>query len=132
DGIQIMKDYMASGSFSRGKSEIGAYASMVFVGNIDNVEQLVRSSHLLAPFPKVMIDTAFFDRFHGYLPGWEVPKFKPQNFTQDYGFIVDYLAEWLREMRKRNFADAIGQYYQLGNNLNQRDSQAVRKTTSGL
>lgn len=132
DGIQIMKDYMASGSFSRGKSEIGAYASMVFVGNIDNVEQLVRSSHLLAPFPKAMIDSAFFDRFHGYLPGWEIPKFKPNNFTHDYGFIVDYLAEWLREMRKRNFSDAIGQYFQLGNQLNQRDSQAVRKTTSGL
>ncbi len=132
DGIQIMKDYMASGSFSRGKSEIGAYASMVFVGNIDNVEQLVRTSHLLAPFPKVMIDSAFFDRFHAYVPGWEIPKFRPNNFTQDYGFIVDYLAEWLREMRKRNFSDAINTYFQLGNNLNQRDTQAVRKTVSGL
>lgn len=132
DGIQIMKDYMASGSFSRGKSEIGAYASMVFVGNIDNVEQLVRTSHLLAPFPAAMIDTAFFDRFHAYLPGWEIPKFRPENFTSQYGFIVDYLAEWLREMRKRNFSDAIGKFFALGNNLNQRDSQAVRKTTSGL
>lgn len=132
DGIQIMKDYMASGSFSRGKSEIGAYASMVFVGNIDNVEQLVRTSHLLAPFPSAMIDSAFFDRFHAYIPGWEIPKFRPENFTMDYGFIVDYLAEWLREMRKRNFSDAIGKYFQLGNNLNQRDTQAVRKTTSGL
>jgi len=132
DGIQIMKDYMASGSFSRGKSEIAAYASMVFVGNIDNVAQLVRTSHLLAPFPAAMIDTAFFDRFHAYLPGWEIPKFRPEHFTSEYGFIVDYLAEWLREMRKENFADAIGQYFQLGNNLNQRDSQAVRKTISGL
>lgn len=132
DGVQIMKDYMASGSFSRGKNETSAYASMVFVGNIDNVEQLVRTSHLLAPFPKVMIDSAFFDRFHSYVPGWEIPKFRPNNFTQDYGFIVDYLAEWLREMRKRNFSDAIGKYFQLGSQLNQRDTQAVRKTTSGL
>jgi ATP-dependent Lon protease len=133
DGIQIMKDYMASGSFARGKAEIGAQASMVFVGNINqSVESLVKTSHLLAPFPEAMIDTAFFDRFHAYIPGWEIPKFSPENFTNSYGFIVDYLAEWLREMRKRSFADAIDRYFKLGNNLKQRDVQGVRKTVSGL
>lgn len=133
DGVQIMKDYMASGSFARGKAEITATASMVFVGNINqSVESLVRTFHLLAPFPETMIDTAFFDRFHAYIPGWEIPKFSPENFTNQYGFIVDYLAEWLREMRKRSFADAIDSYFRLGNNLKQRDVQAVRKTVSGL
>lgn len=133
DGVQIMKDYMASGSFARGKAEISANASMVFVGNINqSVESLVKTSHLLAPFPEAMIDTAFFDRFHAYIPGWEIPKFSPQNFTKQYGFIVDYLAEWLREMRKRSFGDAIESYFRLGNNLKQRDVQGVRKTVSGL
>ena len=133
DGVQIMKDYMASGSFARGKAEITATASMVFVGNVNqSVESLVKTSHLLAPFPEEMIDTAFFDRFHAYIPGWEIPKFSPENFTNQYGFIVDYLAEWLREMRKRSFADAIDSYFRLGNNLKQRDVQAVRKTVSGL
>ena len=133
DGVQIMKDYMASGSFARGKAEITANASMVFVGNINqSVESLVKTSHLLAPFPEAMIDTAFFDRFHAYIPGWEIPKFSPENFTNEYGFIVDYLAEWLREMRKRSFADAIDPFFRLGNNLKQRDVQAVRKTLSGL
>jgi ATP-dependent Lon protease len=133
DGIQIMKDYMASGSFARGKAEISAQASMVFVGNVNqSIESLVKTSHLLAPFPSAMIDTAFFDRFHAYIPGWEIPKFSPENFTNNYGFIVDYLAEWLREMRKRSYADAIDRYFSLGNNLKQRDVQAVRKTVSGL
>jgi len=133
DGVQIMKDYMASGSFARGKAEISANASMVFVGNINqSVESLVKTSHLLAPFPEAMIDTAFFDRFHAYIPGWEIPKFSPQNFTKQYGFIVDYLAEWLREMRKRSFGDGIDRYFRLGNNLKQRDVQGVRKTVSGL
>ena len=133
DGVQMMKDYMASGSFVRGKAEISASASMVFVGNVNqSVESLVKTSHLFAPFPEAMIDTAFLDRFHTYIPGWEIPKFGPENFTQQYGFIVDYLAEWLREMRKRSFADAIDQYFTLGNNLKQRDVQGVRKTVSGL
>jgi ATP-dependent Lon protease len=133
DGVQMMKDYMASGSFARGKAEITASASMVFVGNINqSVESLVKTSDLLAPFPEAMIDTAFFDRFHAYIPGWEIPKFSPENFTNQYGFIVDYLAEWLREMRKRSFASAIDLHFRLGNNLKQRDVQAVRKTVSGL
>jgi ATP-dependent Lon protease len=133
DGIQIMKDFMASGSFSRGRESISANASMVFVGNINqSVESLVKTSHLLAPFPDEMIDAAFFDRFHAYIPGWEIPKMRPEFFTNQYGLIVDYLAEALREMRKRNFADAIDKWFKLGNNLNQRDAIAVRRTVSGL
>jgi ATP-dependent Lon protease len=133
DGVQIMKDYMASGSFARGRDQINANASMVFVGNINqSVDTLVKTSHLLSPFPENMIDSAFFDRFHGYIPGWEIPKMKPEFFTNNYGFIVDYLAEFLREMRKRNFSDAIDKYFRLGRDLNQRDVIAVRKTVSGL
>lgn len=133
DGVQIMKDYMASGSFSRGRESINANASMVFIGNINqSVETMVKTSHLLAPFPEVMIDSAFFDRFHAYVPGWEIPKMRPEFFTNQYGMIVDYLAEYLREMRKRNFADALDKWFRLGNNLNQRDTIAVRRTVSGL
>lgn len=133
DGVQIMKDYMASGSFSRGRESINANASMVFVGNINqSVESLVKTSHLLAPFPDAMIDSAFFDRFHAYVPGWEIPKMRPEFFTNQYGMIVDYLAEFLREMRKRSFADALDKWFRLGNNLNQRDTIAVRRTVSGL
>lgn len=133
DGVQIMKDYMASGSFARGREQMEASASMVFVGNINqSVESLVKTSHLLAPFPEAMTDSAFFDRFHAYIPGWEIPKMRPEFFTNRYGLIVDYLAEFFREMRKRSFADAIEKYFKLGNNLNQRDVIAVRKTVSGL
>ena len=132
-GVQIMKDYMASGSFARGRDQMEANASMVFVGNINqSVESLVKTSHLLAPFPEQMIDSAFFDRFHSYIPGWEIPKMRPEFFTNKYGLIVDYLAEYFREMRKRSYADAIDKYFKLGNNLNQRDVIAVRKTVSGL
>ncbi|MDV2581669.1 protease Lon-related BREX system protein BrxL [Alkalibacillus haloalkaliphilus] len=134
DGIQIMKDFMASGSFSRGKEEKTASASMVFVGNINqSVDSLIKTSHLFAPFPEEMNnDSAFFDRMHYYLPGWEIPKMRPEFFTDKYGFIVDYMAEYFRDMRKRSFGDAIDQFYKLGNNLNQRDVIAVRKTVSGL
>jgi ATP-dependent Lon protease len=106
---------------------------MVFVGNINQpVDTLVKTSHLLAPFPEAMIDTAFFDRFHCYIPGWEIPKMRPEFFTNAYGFIVDYLAEVMRELRKRNFADAITKYFRLGRDLNQRDTIAVKHTVSGL
>ena len=133
DGIQIMKDYMASGSFSRGRDSIEAKASMVFVGNINHsVETLVKTSHLLAPFPEEMIDCAFFDRFHGYIPGWEIPKMRPEFFTDRFGLITDYLAEYMREMRKTTFSDSIDKFFKLGNNLNQRDVIGVRRTTSGL
>jgi len=134
DGIQILKDYMASGSFARGKDQINANASIVLVGNINqSISSLLKTSHLFAPFPDAMNnDSAFFDRIHYYLPGWEVPKFRPEHFTDSYGFIVDYLAEYLREMRKRSFSDHLNTYFKLGNNLNQRDAIAVKKTYSGL
>jgi len=132
-GVQIMKDYMASGSFARGRDAINAYAAMVFIGNLNQpVDTLVKTSHLLAPFPDDMIDSAFFDRFHAYIPGWEIPKMRPEYFTNQYGLIVDYLAEWLREMRKRNFGDAINKFFKLGRDLNQRDTIAVKHTVSGL
>lgn len=134
DGIQIMKDFMASGSFARGKEEKNASASMVFVGNINqSLDNLIKTSHLFAPFPEEMAnDSAFFDRMHYYIPGWEIPKMRPEFFTDLYGFIVDYMAEYFREMRKRSFGDAFDKYFKLGNNLNQRDVIAVRKTVSGL
>ncbi len=133
DGVQIMKDYMASGSFARGRDAINAYASMVFVGNINQpVDTLVKTSHLFAPFPETMIDSAFFDRFHAYIPGWEIPKMRPEFFTNQFGLIVDYLAEFLREMRKRNFGDAINKHFKLGRDLNQRDTIAVKHTVSGM
>ena len=133
DGVQIMKDYMASGSFSRGRDAINAYASVAFVGNVNQpVDTLVKTSHLFAPFPEAMIDSAFFDRFHAYVPGWEIPKMRPEFFTNQYGLIVDYLAEFLREMRKRNFGDAINKHFKLGRDLNQRDMIAVKHTVSGL
>ncbi len=133
DGVQIMKDFMASGSFSRGRDAVSANASMVFVGNINqSVELLVKTSHLFAPFPEPMIDAAFFDRMHCYIPGWEIPKMRPEFFTNQYGLIVDYLAEFFREMRKTTFADCLDANFRLGNNLNQRDTIAVRKAVSGL
>ena len=133
DGIQIMKDYMASGSFARGKEEKAASASMVFVGNINqSVDVLLKTSSLFDPFPPEMgTDTAFLDRIHCYLPGWEVPKFRPEHFTDDYGFITDYLAGWIREMRKEQYGDALDHYFRLGKNLNQRDVIAVRKMVDG-
>ena len=134
DGIQIMKDYMASGSFARGKEEKAASASMVFVGNINqSVDVLLKTSSLFEPFPPEMgTDTAFLDRIHCYLPGWEVPKFRPEHFTDDFGFITDYFAEFIRELRKTQASDAFDQYFKLGKNLNQRDTIAVRKIVSGL
>ncbi len=134
DGIQIMKDYMASGSFARGKEEKAASASMVFVGNINqSVDVLLKTSSLFDPFPPEMgTDTAFLDRIHCYLPGWEIPKFRPEHFTDDYGFITDYLAEFIRELRKEQYGDALDKYYHLGKNLNQRDTIAVRKMVGGF
>ncbi|WP_077369898.1 protease Lon-related BREX system protein BrxL [Anaerosalibacter sp. Marseille-P3206] len=133
DGIQIMKDYMASGSFARGKEEKAASASMVFVGNINqSVDVLLKTSSLFDPFPEEMaIDTAFLDRMHCYLPGWEIPKFRPEHFTNDYGFITDYLAEFMRELRKDQYGDSLDKYFRLGKNLNQRDTIAVRKMVNG-
>lgn len=134
DGVQIMKDYMASGSFARGKEEKAASASMVFVGNINqSVDVLLKTSHLFDPFPVAMsYDTAFLDRMHCYIPGWEIPKYRPESFTNDYGFITDYLAEFMREMRKEPFGDVCDKYFRFGSNLNQRDAIAVRKMVSGF
>ena len=134
DGIQIMKDYMASGSFARGKEEKAASASMVFVGNINqSVDVLLKTSSLFDPFPPEMgTDTAFLDRMHCYIPGWEIPKFRPEHFTDDYGFITDYLAEFIRELRKEQYGDALDHYFRLGKNLNQRDTIAVRKMVGGF
>ena len=133
DGVQIMKDYMASGSFARGKEEKAASASMVFVGNINqSVDVLLKTSSLFDPFPPEMgTDTAFLDRMHCYLPGWEIPKFRPEHFTNDYGFISDYLAEFIRELRKEQYGDAMDHYFRLGKNLNQRDTIAVRRLVDG-
>ena len=133
DGIQIMKDYMASGSFARGKEEKAASASMVFVGNINqSVDVLLKNSSLFDPFPPEMgTDTAFLDRLHCYISGWEIPKFRPEHFTNDYGFITDYLAEFIRELRKEQYGDALDKYFRLGKNLNQRDTIAVRKIVGG-
>lgn len=133
DGIQIMKDYMASGSFARGKEEKAASASMVFVGNINqSVDVLLKTSSLFDPFPPEMgTDTAFLDRLHCYIPGWEIPKFRLEHFTNDYGFITDYLAEFIRELRKEQYGDALDKYFRLGKNLNQRDTIAVRKIVGG-
>lgn len=133
DGIQIMKDYMASGSFARGKEEKAASASMVFVGNINqSVDVLLKNSSLFDPFPPEMgTDTAFLDRIHCYNPGWEIPKFRPNNFTDDYGFITDYFAGFVRELRKEQYGDALDKYFKLGRNLNQRDTIAVRRMVGG-
>ena len=133
DAVQIMKDYMASGSFARGKEEKAASASMVFVGNINqSVDVLLKTSSLFDPFPPEMgTDTAFLDRLHCYIPGWEIPKFRPEHFTNDYGFITDYLAEFIRELRKEQYGDALDKYFRLGKNLNQRDTIAVRKIVGG-
>ena len=133
DGVQIMKDYMASGTFARGKEEKAASASMVFVGNINqSVDVLLKTSSLFDPFPPEMgTDTAFLDRIHCYLPGWEIPKFRPEHFTNSYGFISDYLAEFIRELRKVQYGDALDKYFKLGKNMNQRDTIAVRRMVDG-
>lgn len=131
--INLLKDYMESGSFSRGREEVTALASLVFIGNINlDVETALRTSHLFTPFPAEMQDLAFLDRFHSYLPGWEMPKLTSSLLTKHYGLVVDYLAEVFRELRKISLADAIDPYFSLGNALNRRDEKAVRKTVSGL
>jgi ATP-dependent Lon protease len=131
--VQILKDYMESGSFSRGREEIVAEASMVFVGNLNQpVEILTRTSTLFHPLPDDLQDMAFIDRLHFYLPGWEMPKLQPEFFTDHYGFVVDYLAEALRELRRRNYTDVFDRYFSLGSHLNTRDARAVRRTVSGL
>jgi len=132
--ITTLKTYCESGAFARGKDALSGTASIVMFGNTNQpVEIMVRSSHLFAPMPEVIReDMAFFDRIHYYLPGWEVPKMQVDFFTDHYGFVVDYLAEALRELRRQNFVDTADRYFSFGSHLNARDVKAVRKTISGL
>ena len=131
--IQILKDYMESGSFSRGREELVAEASMVFNGNINQpVDVLVRAGTLFQPLPEEMQDMALIDRLHFYLPGWEMPKMRNEFFTDHHGFVIDYLAEAVRELRRRNCTEAFDRHFSLGSDLNTRDARAVRRTVSGL
>lgn len=132
--ITTLKTYCESGTFARGKDALSGTASIVMFGNTNlPVEIMVRSSHLFAPMPEVIRDDmAFFDRIHFYLPGWEVPKMQVDFFTDHYGFVVDYLAEALRELRRQNFVDMVDRYFSFGSHLNARDVKAVRRTVSGL
>ena len=132
--VTTLKTYCESGTFARGKEALSGMASIVLFGNTNQpVEVMVRSSHLFAPMPDVIReDMAFLDRIHFYLPGWDVPKMQMEFFTDHYGFVVDYLAEALRELRRHNFTEMVDRYFSLGAHLNARDVKAVRKTVSGL
>jgi ATP-dependent Lon protease len=132
--VTTLKTYCESGTFARGKDALTGAASIAFFGNTNQpVEIMVRSSHLFAPMPAVIReDMAFLDRLHFYLPGWEVPKMRMEYFTNDYGFVVDYLAEALRELRRHNFTEVVDRYFSLGSHLNARDVKAVRKTVAGM
>jgi len=132
--VTTLKTYCESGMFARGKDALTGMASIAMFGNTNQaVDVMVRSSHLFMPMPEVIReDMAFLDRLHFYLPGWEIPKMRVEYFTDHYGFVVDYFAEALRELRKHNFTEAIDRYFSLGSHLNARDVKAVRKTVSGL
>jgi len=131
--VNMLKDYMESGSFARGKEEVPAEASIVLVGNTSKPHtELVRTAHLFADLPPAMIDPAFLDRIHYYLPGWEAPKLETRLFTDHFGFVSDYFAEALRQLRKQSFVRAIDDEFALGSHLSARDEKAVRKTVSGL
>jgi ATP-dependent Lon protease len=132
--VTTLKTYCESGTFARGKDSLSGMASIAMFGNTNQpVEVMVRSSHLFMPMPDVIReDMAFLDRIHFYVPGWEIPKMRVEFFTDHYGFVVDYLAEALRELRKHNFTEAIDRHFSLGSHLNARDVKGVRKTVSGL
>ncbi|HAA70683.1 MAG TPA: ATP-dependent Lon protease [Planctomycetaceae bacterium] len=132
--ITTMKTYCESGQFQRGKEADTGDASIAMFGNTNQpVDVMVQTGHLFAPMPDVIRDDmAFIDRLHFYLPGWEVPKMRPDLFTSHYGFVVDYFAEALRALRKHNFTETIDTHFGLGSHLNTRDQKAVRKTVSGL
>ncbi len=132
--ISTMKTYCESGTFQRGQEAASGDASIAMFGNTNQpIDVMVQSGHLFAPMPDVIRDDmAFIDRLHFYLPGWEIPKMRNDLFTDHYGFVVDYLAEALREMRKHNFTEVIDRYFSMGAHLNARDRKAVRKTVSGL
>jgi ATP-dependent Lon protease len=132
--VTTLKTYCESGTFARGKEQMSGTASIAMFGNTNQpVDVMVRSSHLFAPMPEVIReDMAFLDRIHFYIPGWEIPKMQMAMFTSGYGFVVDYLAEALREMRRRNFTELIDRDFSLGSQLKSRDVKAVRKTVAGL
>jgi ATP-dependent Lon protease len=131
--VDILKNYMANKSFSRGTQVYGAAASMVFVGNTDHsVPYMLKHSNLFEALPKDYYDTAFLDRVHAYLPGWEVQKLRNEMFTTAYGFIVDYLAEVLKELRKEDYTQAYTSYFRLSDTITTRDKDAIAKTFSGL
>jgi len=132
--VTTMKTYCESGSFARGKESLSGMASMAFFGNTNQpVETMVRTSNLFVPMPKVIRDDlAFLDRIHFYLPGWEVPKMRMEFFTEHYGFVVDYIAEAFKELRRQSFTETVDRYFSFGSHLNARDVKAVRKTVSGL
>lgn len=136
DAVPLMKDYMESGSFSRAGSggEITGVASIILNGNINQpVETVLQTSHLFSPLSdEVSHDTAFLDRIHYYLPGWEIIKFAPKNFTFSYGFSTDYFSEVLKSLRRVTYTDAIEKYFSLGSHLKQRDTKPVKKTVSGF
>lgn len=131
--VDIMKNYMANKSFSRGTEVYGASASMTFVGNTDHsVPYMIRHSNLFDALPSQYYDTAFLDRLHGYIPGWEIQKLRNEMFTSDYGFIVDYLAEILKELRKEDHTQAYKTYFELSDSITTRDRDSISKTFSGL
>jgi len=132
--VTTLKTYCESGTFARGKDALSGMASIAMFGNTNQpVEVMVRSSHLFVPLPEVVReDMAFLDRLHFYLPGWEVPKMRVEYFTDHYGFVVDYLAEAFRELRRHNYTEMSDRYFSLGAHLNARDVKAVRRTTAGL
>ncbi|MBU1820791.1 MAG: BREX system Lon protease-like protein BrxL, partial [Bacteroidetes bacterium] len=131
--VDILKNYMANKSFSRGTQVYGASASMVFVGNTDHsVPYMLKHSNLFEALPKDYYDTAFLDRIHAYLPGWEVQKLRNEMFTSDFGFIVDYLAEVLKELRKEDHTHAYTEYFSLSDSITTRDKTAIGRTFSGL
>jgi len=136
DAIPLMKDYMESGSFSRAGAggEITGVASIIFNGNINQpVETVLQTSHLFSPLSdEVNTDTAFLDRLHFYLPGWEMIKFAPKHFTSSFGFSTDYFSEALKSFRRMNYTDVLEEFFSLGSHLKQRDTKPVKKTVSGF
>ena len=131
--VDIMKNYMANKSFSRGKDVFGATASFAFIGNTEHsVPYMLKNTNLFDALPKAYYDTAFLDRVHLYLPGWEVSKLRNEMFTSGYGFIVDYVAEILKELRKDDFSAKLSEHVTLDSTLTTRDRDAIIKTFSGL
>ncbi len=132
--ITTLKTFCESGQFQRGQEAMAGDASIAMFGNTNQpIDVMVQTGHLFAPMPDVIRDDmAFIDRLHFYLPGWEMPKMRNEHFTDHYGFVVDYLAEALRELRKHNYTEVIDRHFSLGAHLNARDRKAVRKTVSGL